>query len=184
MLNLLPPSEKKFLAKERQKKLFIVLCFELFVFLICILLVMLAVEFYILGELSSQEFLLQQSELENKMPEFSRFENMIKDYNDKLVLAESFLNKQKLTGGALNILLNIKRPAGVYFTKFSMQTHEQSGRVKTVINGFSDTRDNLTVFKNNIESIKEIENINFSPEAWLNPKNISFSLTIDIINEK
>lgn len=184
MLNLLPPSEKEFLAKEQQKKLFIVLCFELFIFLVCVLLVLLAVEFYVLGELSSQNFLLNQAQSDNKLPEFLQFENMIKDYNQKFVLADSFLKNQKMTQGALDILLNIERPDGVYFTKFSLQAQDKSNRTKVIINGFSDTRDSLIEFKNNIEGSKEIENINFSPEAWLSQKNITFNLTLDIVDGK
>jgi len=77
-----------------------------------------------------------------------------------------------------------QRPPGLYFTKFSLQTEPASDRIKAVIAGFSNTRDNLLIFRNNIESEEKIESVSFSPETWLSQKNISFNLTLDIVNGK
>ncbi|MFH1968300.1 MAG: hypothetical protein ABIJ84_02855 [bacterium] len=184
MLNLLPPNEKKLLAQERQKRLFIVLCFELIVFLVCIFLVLLAIEFYSLGELASQNFLLQQASAENQSAEFSYFKDAMQGYNNELVLVDSFYKKKKFFGDASNTLLQVQRPAGLYFIRFSMQSQEQSNDIKVVVTGVSDTRENLIIFKNNIEATGKIRNVAFSPASWINQKNITFNLTLDIIDER
>ena len=141
-------------------------------------------EFYILGELTSQKFLLSEAESENHAPEFSRFSGIMQDYNKKLVLVESFYQKSGSASSGLDVLLGVQRPAGLYFSKFSLQSEPKLSRIKAVVSGFSNTRDNLLVFKNNLEAASKIENINFSPEAWLSQKNINFNLTFDIIDGK
>jgi len=182
MLNLLPPSEKKILAREKKKRLFMILCFEFFVFLVCIFLVLLAVEFYILGEVAWQNFLFGQVKAESQSDRFLYFENVMQNYNQKLVLIDSFYEKQKFAVPTLITLLSVERPEGLHFTKFSLQLQGQPGKTKVVITGFSDTRDNLIIFKNNIEAEKKIEGINFSADSWINPKDINFHLTLDIID--
>lgn len=180
MLNLLPPNEKKFLFQERKKRLFIVLSIELSVFLICVLLVLLAIEFYILGEANSQNFLLQQAQVQNQSSDFSNFKDIILNYNKKLILIDSFYKNRKFMNGALDILLGVRRPSGLYFTNLSLQSQQQSEKIKVNIAGTSATRDDLLLFKKNIEAERKIENINFSPESWISQKNINFNVTLDI----
>lgn len=184
MLNLLPPAEKKILALERRKRLSVILCFEFLTFLVCILLVLLAIEFYILGEIAEQNSLLYQVGDEKRSSEFLYFKDTLQDYNRKLILISSFLDEQRFSGNALRILLSVERPSGLSFTGLSMQPKDKSDRMKVSISGISDTRDNLLIFKDNIESEKGIENANFSPECWISPKDIKFSLTLDIIDGK
>jgi len=184
MLNLLPPDEKRFLVKERRRRLLTVLSFEFLIFLACIVLVLLALVFYGLGEVASQNFLLGQAAAEIQSPEFSYLKNVIQDYNGKLVLIDSFYKNNKITGNILNALLSVQRPPGLYFTKFSLIANDQSNGIKVVIAGKSNTRDNLIIFKKNIEAENKIKNVVFSPESWISQKNIIFNLTFDIFNEQ
>jgi hypothetical protein len=180
MLNLLPPNEKKSLLGGQKKRLFTILGIELLVFLICILFVLLAVEFYILGETTTQSYLYKQVQYENQSLDFLEFKNKILKYNKELVLTDSFHKNQKFIYSALDVLLDVKRPDGMYFTNFSLQSDERSDKINVNISGFSDIRDNLLIFRKNIESEKKIGNINFSPESWINQKNVNFNLTLEI----
>ncbi|MDP3882576.1 MAG: hypothetical protein Q8Q48_00785 [Candidatus Staskawiczbacteria bacterium] len=183
MLNLLPPEEKIILKQEQNKRLLVVLAMEFLIFLTSILLVLLAVEFNILGEFVSQSFLLRQVQAEGQSSDSSRFEKEMMAYNKKLVVIDSFYKDRVFQGDALNTLLKVDRPSGLYFVKFSLQP-QQPNRTKVIIAGVSDTRDNLLTFKNNVEAVKNIENINFSPESWISQKNVNFNLTLDILNGK
>lgn len=184
MLNLLPNFEKRLLAQERRKRLFIVLFSEFLVFLVCMVLVLLAIVFYGLTEVTSQNFLLEQAKNESQSSEFLYFENVMQDYNQKLVLVDSFYKNKKSLLGALNALLSAERPAGLYFSKFSLQADNQTGNIKVVITGASNTRENLIIFKNNIEAESKIKNIVFSPDSWIRQKDIIFNLTLNIPNEQ
>jgi hypothetical protein len=183
MINLLPPEQRKFLVKEQQKKLFIVLSMEIAVFLVCLLLVMLATEFYISGEISYQSFFLQQVQIENQSSDFSDFKKIILKYNKELVLIDAFYKGQKSINSALNTLLDVQKPDGLRFNNLSFQPEQQTDNIKVNIDGTSDTRDNLLIFKNNIDGEKRIKNVSFSPGSWVNQKNINFDVTLDILNE-
>lgn len=184
MLNLLPPSEKKVLVQEKQKRLFLVLCFELLVFLCCIILVFLSIEFYGLGEVVSQDFALEQVKNESQSNEFLHFENLMQEYNQKLILVDSFYKSQKFMGGALNTITSIQKPSQLYFTRISFQPKNQSKNIEVTIAGYSNTRDSLIVFRNNIEANEKTRNVNFSPESWVRQKDINFNVTLDVINGK
>jgi hypothetical protein len=180
MLNLLPTSEKQFLKREQKKRLAIVLGSELLVFLVCLVLVFAAINFYILGRLASQEYFVKQAELDSQSPGFFDFMASMINYNKKLMVIDSFYKNQKPVTGPMQTLLSIERPEGVYFTRFSLSPDQNSAVIKAVISGKSDTRDHLLGFRANIESENKIQNIVFSPDSWINQKDIIFNLTLDI----
>lgn len=182
MINLLPPEEKKFLLKEQQKRLLIVLSIEIAVFLVCLLLVLLAIQFYISGEVSYQSFFLQQVQIGNKSSDFSDSKKIILKYNKELVLIDAFYKEQKSMNSALDILLEVQRPDGLYFNNLSLQSEQQADKIKVNIAGLSNTRDNLLILKNNIDEEKRIKNVSFSPGSWVNQKNINFDVALDISN--
>lgn len=182
MLNLLPPSEKKFLAQEHKRRLFIILGTELFVFLIALLSVLVALEFYILGENTTQKYLSEQFQYENQSPDFVDFKNIILKYNKELSLADAFYKDRKFIHSALKALLDVERPDGLYFTSLYLQSQKQSNKTAINVSGVSDTRDNLLIFKKNLEAEEKLQNINFSPESWISQKNVNFNLTLELIN--
>jgi len=180
MLNLLPITEKKFLKQEQQKRLFAILCFEFFNFLVCVLLVMSAIAFFVLGEVASENYLSQQVQSENGSSEFMNYKYIILDYNKKMALVDSFYTNQANLSDAIDVLLSVKRPEGLYFNKLSLQANQQTGKTEIIVSGVSDDREGLLTFKNNIEAERKMQNINFSPESWISQKNINFNLTLDI----
>lgn len=184
MINLLPPNEKKILFKNHQKKLVTVLCIEFFVFLMAIILIFLAVYFYILGESSSRSFLLENTQNKEKPDNYLDFKNIIIKYNRDLGVIESFYRNQKFVTDSLINLLEIKRPNNFYFTNLSLQPQDQGNRILINISGFSETREGLISFKENLEANRKITNINFSSGSWISPKNISFNVTLEAINGK
>lgn len=180
MLNLLPPSEKKFLSQERRRKLIMVLCFEFFVFLGCLLLSMLAVEFYLLGEIDTQKYAADQIQNEIESPDFLNSRNLILKYNRQLAVMDEFYKTRIPVERAIKEFLSVQRPEGLYFNTLLFQPQQNLNKVKVSIIGFSDTRDNLLLFKQNIEASPAIENIVFSAESWINQKDVNFNLTLEV----
>lgn len=183
MLNLLPQIEKTFLVKDKRKHLLTVLCFEFFVFLLCIFLILMAIEFYILGEKAYESFLLLQAEERGNSPEFSFFKGVMQDYNQKLDSIDAFYKRQDSASDALSVIFSVERPGGLYFTQVSLKPDDASRRMNVSIGGKSDTREHLIVFRDGIESDSHIENVSFSPESWISQKNIDFNLNFDLIYE-
>jgi hypothetical protein len=182
MINLLPPAEKKTLFQSRQKKLILILGIEFFVFLISVLLVFLAIQFYILGELSSKDFLFKYSESQEKLDGSLDLQNIIRKHNRNLSLIESFHKNQKFLSNSLINLLEVETPKGLYFTNLSVQSQEN--KILMTIAGFSDTRENLIFFKDNIESNNKINNVAFSTGSWISPKSINFNVSLEITDER
>ncbi len=188
MINLLPPKEKEELISQQKKKLAIILWSAFLIAIICLILVLLSVKFYILGKSISQKFILEQVQDRHQTSDFLTYKDLLQNYNKKLIQLRSFYEKETEFSSALKNILEVKRPEGVYFTELFLNKKEDNGKIEAKIYGTSDTRENLLIFKKNFEerpgvppgSYPEIKNYNFSPESWIYPKSISFYLTFEI----
>lgn len=184
MINLLPLEEKQKLLLFKKEKLAAIWGIVVLVFLICLTLVLLSIKFYILSETDYQKNILAQNEQQNQIPDFANLNGIIQKYNATLAQLDSFYKKEIYFNQALKIITDVPSPEGLYLTNFSLDRDEK-GIVKASVSGVSDTRDNLLIFQKNIEQDQEIKNPYFSPESWINPKNVNFSLTFEIDqNEK
>jgi len=181
MINLLPPKEKEILLLEHNKKLVSVLGWMVLIILICLLLVLLSVKYYILSESVFQKATLQEAEKKYQTINFTDTKNAIKGYNEKLSLIRDFYKDDFYFSDALKIISDMQRPKGVYLTNLFLSKNEKDGSIKANIAGFSDTRENLITLKDSIEGVKEIRNPSFSQASWIKQNDITFSLTFDII---
>lgn len=179
MINLLPPEEKIKLLLEKRKKLIIILGMIVLIPLFCLILILLSVKFYILGEVDSKKIILEQAEKEYQTPAFLTFKDIIQKNNKILVELESFYKKETYFSKALKIISNITRPKNLYLTNMSLDKNENY-KIKVAASGFSKTREDLLIFQKNINEIKEIKNVNFSPESWFNSQDVRFYLTFEI----
>ena len=180
MINLLPPKEKEERSLEQLKKLEIILETAALIAATCLILVLLAVNFYILGESVSRKFILEQAENQYKTPDFLKYKNILQIYNKNIAQVDSFYKNEVPFGAAIKKIMKIERPAGVYFSSLSLSRNESAKKIEASISGNSDTRDNLIIFKGNVEKEKDVRNSNFSPESWINPNYINFNLTFEI----
>jgi len=184
MINLLPLEERQKLILKKNEKLAVVLNIIIVVFLVCLTLVLLSIKFYILADTDNQKIALQQTQKEYQAPEFANLSSVIKKYNLTIAQLDSFYKKEIYFNEALNIITSVPSPKGLYLTNFSLDRNE-NGTIKVIVTGISDTRDNLLIFRKNIEADTKIKNSYFSPESWIDPKNANFSLTFEIDqNEK
>lgn len=180
MINLLPQKEKEERSFEQAKKLEIILEAIVLISVVCLILVLLSVDFYILGESVSRKFILKQAESQYKTTDFLKYKNILQGYNKNIAKVDSFYKNEAPIGSAIKKVAEIERPAGVYFNSLSLNRGENNNRIQVSISGNSDTRDNLLIFKRNIEKEDGVSNSNFSPESWINPTAISFNLTFEI----
>jgi hypothetical protein len=159
----------------------VILGIIIFVGLICLFLILLSVRLYILGQTASQKFILEDAQKTIQSPEFIDFKTLISEYNDDLSRAESFYKNQIYMSQMLDILFGVPRPEGLYFTGVSLDAIQKEKKgVEIIISGFSNTRDNLTLFKKNIEDEKRIDGAYFPPESWVNSKDINFNITLEV----
>ncbi len=71
---------------------------------------------------------------------------------------------------------------GIYLTNLSLNKPSdlQGNRVEVTISGFSETRENLSLFKKNLEEEKDFKDVYFYPSSWIKPTDIDFYLTLKI----
>lgn len=179
MTNLLPPKEIEKLSLEQNKRLVIVLGSIVLIFLICLILVLSSINFYISGETNYQKYLLEQTEKQYQGTDFLDFKNVIQKYNKILIQLKVFYGEKIYFNDILKTISGIEKPEGLYLTDLSLNRGE-TNKIKVIVAGFSDTRENLLIFKKNIEREGKIKNPNFSSESWVNPKNINFYLTFEV----
>ena len=120
MINLLPPEEKIKLLSQKREKLVVILGITITIPLLCFILILLSIRFYILGEINSQKILLQQAEKEYQTPEFLVFKDIIQK-NDKILdRIEPFYKKETYITQVLETISRIARPENLYLTNISV----------------------------------------------------------------
>lgn len=182
MINLLPPEEKEKLLLEQIKKLIIILGSAALIILVCLILILSSIKFYILAEVNSQKIILEQAEKKYQTPDLSTVENLVQKYNKTLLQLKSFYKEETYFSKALKTISEIQRPEGVYLTNLSLNRKENPAKIEVTVSGISDTRENLLLFKKNVEEEEKIKNSYFSPQSWISPKDVNFSLTFEIFN--
>ena len=181
MINLLPPEEKQKLLFEDRKKAAAILGITALAPLVCLILILLSVKLYLLGEIKYQEITLQQARQQYQTPDFLAFKSIIQDNNSLLSGLQSFYKKEAYLSETLHIIAGLSRPQNLRLTDISLSKNDQ-GKIKATMFGFSPTRDDLIAFQKNIEGQKTIENISFSPQSWVESQNVTFYLTFEILN--
>lgn len=179
MINLLPPEEKQKLISQKRERLTAVLGTVILISLVCLILILLSIKFYILAATDYQRNALEQAERKYKTQDFVVMTNTIEKYNTILAQLSSFYEKEIYFSKVLEIITNIPSDKNLLITNFSL-SRDESGTVKVSISGISNTRENLLAFKNSVELEEKIKKPYFSPESWTAPKNAPFSLTFEI----
>lgn len=179
MINLLPPQEKQKFILEKRGKLVAILGMIILISLICLILILLSIRFYILAETDYQKNTLNQLKKEEQTQDLTDLAPVIQNYNNIISQLDSFYKKEIYFNKALDIIMNASNSKNLYLTNFSL-VRDEAGMIQIKVSGISDTRDNLLLFKKSIEQNNLIKNPYFSPESWVSQKNVNFSLTFKI----
>ena len=179
MINLLPPEEKTKLLSEKKKKLVVILGITAIIPLLCFILILLSLRFYILAEVNAQKIVLEQAKKEYQTPDFLLFGDIIQKNNKVLSKIEPFYKKEVYFTDVLKMISGIARPQNLYLTNV-LAARDEGQKIKITAFGFSQTRDDLLLFQKNMEENSRIHQISFSPESWVNPQNVRFNVTFEI----
>jgi hypothetical protein len=179
MINLLPAEEKQELIFEKKRKLAMIFGIVVLVVLICLILILLSIKFYLLSQTDAARSTLEYTKMQSKSIDFDNYALIIKDYNEKLSRLDNFYSKEIYFDNALNIILNVPRSENLKFTNFSLNRTEDD-KINISISGTSETRDDLLAFKKSIEETEKIKNPVFSSASWISPNDVKFSLTFQV----
>lgn len=179
MINLLPPKEREVIYSEQIKNLITVLGCMAMISLICFALILLSIKFYILSDVSSQKFIFQEAEKKYQSSIIASYKDIIQKYNIISPYVLSFYKKNLYFSDILNVISEIERPQGLYFTKLFLDGKTSENNVKISISGVSSTRENLLLFQKNLQQEPRFKNISFSTNSWISPVNANFNLNLE-----
>lgn len=175
MINILPQREKEILQAEEKKKIFLILEIFGFVFLLYLILILVSMNIYISGQVEAVRIVLEQEQGEFESSEVKDFSEKIGSANTTFSNLNSFYQNQiKITEilGEISEIL----PEGVHLNSLSYQ--KNTFRIN--IFGFSNNREALLEFKENLEDKENFEEIFFPPSCWIKPSDISFNSNFKI----
>lgn len=179
MINLLPPEQKKELLLKKKIHLIIVLGSVFTIFIICLSLILLSLKFYLLITIYSMEF---QTANTKDLLKLTEAKKEITEYNFKINNLKSFYENQLFFNEMLRSTLEVDIPKGVYI--IYILSEKNNNEIETTIYGFSDLRENLILFKDNIDKSNIIKSPYFSPDSWTKTSNINFYLTFKYEKQK
>ncbi len=178
MFNLLPFEEKKKLRKEYKRRLFVV--FLLMLLLAEGIMVVLLVPTFILMRSHEQDLnaqLLEYSVLAAE-GEGSSFNVLLKQTTEKLNELSPLRNKARTSEAVIKIV-SIK-PAGVHLERFTYKAGKDFVTGDIVIDGKSDTRDALLLFRKALEAEPSFSAIRLPVSNFALEKDIPFSVGLTI----
>lgn len=178
MINLLPPKEKERIKAEKMRKIIIILWILVFFFLLCLSLVFYSLKIYLTSQVTAQEQKLTNMERSDEIKKIEDFNKEVELANKIMGELESF-SKGKVYFSNLIEKISSTVPLGIYFTNFSANL-SGSGEVKVAIAGFSQTRDLLLNFKQNLEKESDVFKISMPSSNWTKPLDVLFSINFFI----
>ena len=102
MINLLPPKEKEVLFMEQTRKLVVILGTIVLIAIVCLVLVLLPVYFFVLGDVESQKIFLKEAEDKYKTEDFENYRNIIANYNKSFPRIISVYESSVKMGDVMN----------------------------------------------------------------------------------
>jgi len=193
MINLLPPEEKKELFLKKIRGLIIIWEGVFLAILFCLILILFSINIYIWGKAESQKIILEQTREAYNSSDAKSLQMIIKGYNENLLKFQNFYKENIYLSKTLEKISEIPC-SGIYFTNLSLShpleslkkdkdEDVQDDRLELTISGFSETREDLSSFKNNLENEGDFKDVYFYPSSWIKPTDIDFHLTLKIEND-
>jgi len=180
MINLLPPQEKRDLYSQAQTKLAIVLGNMALIVVVCLLLMLISLKFYLLGQVDYYQSLLQIAEKEYGTPSILAAKETVKNYNADLAKIDAFYRQQNNLSDALALVSTIQKPPGIHFSGISIAREKGAMTMLVTVSGTSDTRDTLIALRDTLSKNPKIQNVAFPPDSWTKDSAIDFQVTFQI----
>lgn len=184
MINLLPPLEKKALAAAQYKKMVVVLGISGLVAITCMALILLSLNFYLLGDAAAQKSALEELEKKYQTPSFIASKSLIEKYNALLARGSLFYSREAYASRILAFVASLQKPSGISMVDIAIKKDQERKVFKVTLLGKSATRQALQSFKDAIDGLANqpsalIANVDFPTENWIKPTNSAFRITFD-----
>ena len=182
-INLISPAQKQFLLQERNKKTAILL-WLLPVFLVfSFSLIIFSANIYLGSEVGAQKSVLAIVQSASDLVKVNDLKAKFSAFDQDLKKANSFYSSQVSMSAILEQVSSIL-PNDAYLADFSEKSIASKGAkpyIQVSVSGNIGTRESLLNFKNSLEAQKNISDVSFPPQNWVDPANINFFVTFNIL---
>jgi len=182
MINLLPPTNKEELKKERTFHLVLILGALVVLFFVSISLLLLSIRIYVSGEIQIQEVLVELQREEDEGSPFAK----IRSLNNDIKGLDSFYQNQVVFSDII-VRISSAAPEQVHLTAFNYTPSSGgSGRSATQTNarisliGFAATTEDLLMFREKLEQDDMFGDFNFPSSNWNVENDINFSFDFEV----
>lgn len=177
MINLLPNSEKRALRMEIVKRMVIIHWFLISLFIICLALILLSMNFYTKGEIDYLKIYNKEQDKAQAEKEFKEFEEKIADFNQTALELKSFY-QNKIYISQIIEKASLLLPPSAYLKRIQIVPSEKEAIVS--VSGFIQNRESLFEFRKTLQEEKGIKDVVFPSSNWVNAFDIDFSATFNI----
>jgi hypothetical protein len=156
---------------------------------VCLILILMSLNFYLLGNLVYEKESLQSLEKQYQTDEFVTQRDFLRRYGLVLRAANHFYQHTLFASDILAFAASIQQPAQVAVTDINIERISDKAAFKVMVNGTSQTREALLNFKQILEVSTEqnsgtITHIDFPAENWIKPTNIRFRFSYEYEDKK
>lgn len=179
-LNLLPPEDKKRVGHQRLIRFFIYVNIIIAILLIIGNILLLPTYFFLFFQNRGAKEILAAQQQTAQTEQAHEIETRIQQINTALdrLKAKYSTPKDSLTESITDIIT--KAPPGITLTFLSFE--KETSRV--LVRGHAETRDELSRFVSAIREYPSFRDVQSPVENILRDKNVSFTLSFTIFNEK
>jgi Tfp pilus assembly protein PilN len=179
MINLLPLEQKEEIFSRKRLRLVLVLGILFFSFLISLSLILFSIKISLLGDLEVQRTLLEERGEEISFNQ--EMKEIIENSNLTFSNLDSFYQKRLDLTQVLEKISKLL-PSGTYLInfKFNRPQKKEEFLAQISLSGFSESREVLLSFKENLGKEAEFAEVYFPPENWVKPSDINFTVTFKL----
>lgn len=174
MINLLPPEEKQKLKQKKIQKMILFFGSLFFLFFLSSILGLLALNFYLEGEIAIQKAILKDFEEQLNKKENLKLKKEIKKINQEILEVKSFWSQKEV------ILPHLKKIVELLGPEISLQSLSWQKTTNLFsLQGKAKKRENLVALRESLQK-EGFKEINFPLSNWVKPKEIDFFASFKI----
>lgn len=163
------------MLREEQFRLVLIMGMLLFLFFVCLSLLLLAIRVYLSGDIQAQQILLDSQKQQGGELRIAQIRQANADVTGILAFYKTSVSISEVVAHVSRAL-----PEGIFITSFQY-TPVESSKAKIALQGFALRVEDLLEFRTNLEKDSLFHNFHF-PVASLfeQPSNINFSFDFEL----
>jgi Tfp pilus assembly protein PilN len=184
MINLLPPVEKQNLLVAKQQKIILILGLLVFIFFICLALVLFSINFSLASQATAQRIYLANKQQSFEATDVKGWQEKVAKINQDLTKLDSFYQQRPSLTVFLDGLSN-NLVQGISLNSLSINPiKKETNLFQVYLSGYASSVEEVVQLDKNLKENKNISQVSFPSDTWLGKQNFIFSVTFQAVIKK